>query len=213
MGTFLIKAYAHSGQEMIEHSSFKKMESFQLEGPHYLNPDLIVADELKVKAHSVQGFNSQSQLKLKRAFDVLEVVLNSQEFKHRIVNFKNSQGEAKFASNAALSNEEIFMALMEGRETLQPDTPGEMNLYLKLYNNPFSRVIGWTSPQINTIHINWKYFRKYGPHEVAGNLAHEWAHKLGFDHRSASEHDSVPYAVGYIVIELGERYLRGEQIH
>jgi hypothetical protein len=43
------------------------------------------------------------------------------------------------------------------------------------------------------------------PHEVAGNLAHEWTHKLGFGHESAAEHDSVPYGIGYIVREMGEK--------
>lgn len=102
---------------------------------------------------------------------------------------------------------------MDGRENLQPNTPHEINFFLKLYNKPRSRVIGWTSPKINTININLRYFRKYDPHEVAGNLAHEWVHKLGFGHRSAKERDSVPYAVGYIVREMGERYLKGEELH
>jgi len=48
---------------------------------------------------------------------------------------------------------------------------------------------------------------------VAGNLAHEWTHKIGFDHKSAAEHDSAPYAIGYIVDELAAKVLKGSKLY
>jgi hypothetical protein len=53
--------------------------------------------------------------------------------------------------------------------------------------------------------MNTKYFYVYTPYQVAGNLTHEWLHKLGFDHDVASTPArpySVPYAVGYILRDL-----------
>ena len=147
----------------------------------------------------IDGFDADSQAKMDKAFEVLEEVVNSEEFKSRVLNFKNVQGLREFASNKGLTNEQIYAIFMEGRETLQPNTPNEMNFYLSLYYKSWSKVIGYTSPDINTININWKFFRNYLPNEVAGNLAHEWTHKIGFDHKSAAEHDSAPYAIGYIV--------------
>jgi hypothetical protein len=106
----------------------------------------------------IQGFDAESLKKMNKAFEVLEKVVNSNEFKDRVINFKNTQNERSFASNNGLTNEQIFEIFMEGRETLQQNTPGEMNFFLKLYHRPFSKVIGWTSGNINTININWKFY-------------------------------------------------------
>lgn len=68
-------------------------------------------------------------------------------------------------------------------------------------------MVGYTKPSINRISINEKFFRNFTSAQIAGNLAHEWVHKLGFDHRSAKEYDSVPYAIGDIVAQLGRSLL------
>lgn len=189
-------------QKMTVHAHEHPPQVFSENDPEYLHPDSVNASYLKVRAEEVQGFSGSKKEKLIEAFLALEKVVNSQEFKNRVINFKNSQGERAFASNKGLSNEEIYELLMEGREDLQPNTPGEMNFFLKLYYRPFSRVIGYTSPDTNRIHVNWKFFKRYGASEVAANLMHEWLHKMGYGHRSAKEHDSVPYAIGYIVGEM-----------
>ncbi len=157
---------------------------------------------LKVKGMSLEGFSGASLQKLQSAFSFMEKVINTEEFRSRVINFKNKKGERKFESNRGLSNEEIYEIFMEGREVLQMDTPGEVNLFLKLYDNPMSRVIGYTTSKTNLININWKYFKQFKIHEVAANLTHEWTHKLGFGHTSAKEHDSVPYAIGYIIRDM-----------
>lgn len=173
---------------------------------------IAIAQSLLVKGMEIKGFTGESLDKMEDAMAVLEKIVNSQEFKDRVINFTNSAGERSFRSNNNLTNEQIYDKFMEGRETLQQNTPGEMNFYLKLYNKPWSKVIGWTSGDINTIHINYKFFKNFRLADVAGNLAHEWTHKLGFGHKSAKEHDSAPYGIGYIVRELGEKVLRGEEL-
>jgi hypothetical protein len=211
---FLTTSLAQSQmQMMIEHDHDHAPQSFKSHESRYIAPYTVSAGYLSVKGEKIEGFDNLSIAKLEKSFEVLEQVVNSEEFKSRIINFKNSKGERAFASNKNLSNEEIYAFFMEGRETLQQNTPGEMNFYLKLYHKQYSKVIGWTNGNINTININWKFFKNFKPNEVAGNLAHEWTHKLGFDHQSAAEHDSAPYAIGYIVREMGERYLKGEELH
>jgi hypothetical protein len=54
-----------------------------------------------------------------------------------------------------------------------------------------------------------EYGMVYTPAEVAGNVFHEWTHKLGFGHDSrysVSRNSSVPYALGYIMEELGKKF-------
>jgi len=157
---------------------------------------------LVVKPMQVSGFDATSRKKLDQAFALIEKVVNSEEFKLRVLNFKNRKGERAFASNQGLTNEEIYQKFMEGRETLQPTTPGEMNYFVSMYYSRWSRVIGYTNPNTSVIYVNWKYFGGFTPAQVAANLVHEWTHKIGFDHTSAAEYDSAPYAIGYIVEEL-----------
>ncbi len=173
----------------------------------------VSARYLRVVPEKVEGFSADYQPTLDASFDVLERVVNSETFKERVLNFRNAKGERAFASNNGMTNEEIYETFMEGREKLLQDTPGEMNFYLKRYNKWWSKVIGWTNGNINTIHLNWKFYKNYEPNNIASNLAHEWTHKIGFDHKSAAEHDSAPYAIGYIVEELARKMLSGEVVY
>lgn len=197
-----------------EHSDTFKIAPKTLKSSdvRFVQPYTVQASYLAVRAMDVKGFDAQSNEKLEKAFEVLEKVVNTEEFKNRVLNFVNSKGQNEFASNKGLTNAQIYTQFMEGRETLQQNTPGEMNFYLSLYYKRYSKVIGWTNGDINTININWKFFKGFKPSDVAGNLAHEWTHKLGFGHKSAAEHDSVPYAVGYIAREMCERALKGEEL-
>lgn len=200
-------------QMMIDSSALHAPKVLDPSDSRFVDPDTIQADYLAVKPMQIDGFEGDSLKKMEKAFEALEKVVNSKEFKNRVINFKNDTGVRSFASNQGLSNEKIYSIFMSGREILQQDTPHEMNFFLKLYYKRYSKVIGWTNGDINTININWKFFKNFKPNDVAGNLAHEWTHKIGFDHRSAAEHDSAPYAIGYIVREMGERYLKGEELY
>jgi hypothetical protein len=191
--------------EVFNSSKVKSSKPFSKNESQHISIETLQTGSLKVKAMDIQGFDQESLKKLDQSFKLLEKIVNSQEFKNRIINFRNTQNQRSFASSNGLSNEQIYDIFMEGRETLQSQTPGEMNFFLKLYYKRYSKVIGWTNGSINTININWKFFKNFKHHEVAGNLAHEWTHKLGFGHESAAEHDSVPYGIGYIVREMGER--------
>ena len=64
-------------------------------------------------------------------------------------------------------------------------------------------------PDTSVITSNRRFFDNFTPAEIAGNLAHEWMHKIGFDHdfNSTSRRPySVPYAVGDLVESLAEQY-------
>jgi hypothetical protein len=111
------------------------------------------------------------------------------------VKVMNAKGERKFASNKNLTNEMIYLKIMEAREDLQPETPNEINLYMQYYYTR-KNTVGKTHPRYNTIYTNGKFFNGNDHGQVAGNLAHEWTHKMGFDHQSVKESDSVPYAIG-----------------
>jgi hypothetical protein len=150
--------------------------------------------------------------KINQANTLLIKIMNSEEFKQRVLNF-TFNGKKQFHDNNGKTNQEIYDHLMTGSEVLMPGSLGIMNFDLTLYQskNPWSKVKGYTLPDTMRIWINKKFFRKssWTPKDVAANMAHEWVHKMGFGHdykHNADRPFSVPYAVGYIVQDLADQF-------
>jgi len=156
------------------------------------------------------NFSTWDMQKLNQALEIIKVVINSEEFKNRVKNFKWN-GKLQYNQNNGLTNEEIFEKIMQGEEELVPGIDHVMNFDLKLYRsrNPFSKVYGYTNPDTTRVWLNKKFYRRssYTAIDVASNLTHEWLHKIGFGHSFYSNPDrpyTVPYAVGYILGELAQ---------
>ena len=166
----------------------------------------IPAAKLKVDIH-LRNFNQWDREKLSQAKSILETVMNSPQFKQRVLSF-TFKGERRFNESNGMSNEEIFEHLMTGAEDLMPERDQTMNFDLTLYRslNPWSKVKGYTEPDSMRIYLNKKYYRRvsWTTIDVAANLAHEWVHKMGFGHDYYANEErpfTVPYAIGRIVEE------------
>lgn len=158
----------------------------------------------------MRNFTDKDKVKVHKAAEILETVMNSQEFKERVLNF-TFKGEKQFYMNNGLSNKEIYAQLMTGEEVLMPNSVGIMNFDLSLYRskNPWSKVKGYTKSDTMRIWMNKKFFRKssWTSINVAGNMAHEWVHKMGYGHdyrHNADRPYTVPYAIGYIVGDVAK---------
>lgn len=153
------------------------------------------------------NFEREDEEKVYKAIEIIKKVVASNEFRTRVLNF-TFEGKKQFVDNKGLTNAEIYQKLLDGREDLKPEVDHEMDLELELYYS-WRNTVGYTYPNILRIYMNTKYFDPYTPAEVAGNVFHEWTHKLGFTHASsysASRDSSVPYAIGYLIEELGKKY-------
>jgi hypothetical protein len=151
------------------------------------------------------NFQDDEEEKVVEAIEIIKKIKTS-EFKNRVLNF-TFNGKKQFNDNNGLSNEEIYQLLISGKEELEPVVDSEMDLELELYYT-WKNTVGYTTPGEMTIYLNRKFFTNFNSLQVAGNLFHEWVHKLGFDHAStySVERDSsVPYALGYIIEELGKK--------
>jgi hypothetical protein len=149
------------------------------------------------------NFAATDQEKAQHAADLVKRVIQSQEFKDAVVGFTYN-GEKKFVDNNGLTNLQIYDRIIIGAEELTPAHNYVLDARLQLYYED-STTIGYTYESVNVIYMNTKYFNRYTPYQVAGNLSHEWLHKLGFVHDAAatpSRPYSVPYAVGYIIRDL-----------
>jgi hypothetical protein len=162
---------------------------------------------LSIKSEEIRYFPTGRQFdRLTNAFLIVEAVVNSQAFKEKVIGYINGRGKRQYQSNNKLTNEQIYLKLMEGRELLTPETPGVANMYVsKYYEN--SRTVGHTYPGSRKwIYVNWNFYSWYEVPAMAENLFHEWVHVMGFYHSRRNDYDSVPYAIGRIVGELAAKY-------
>ena len=171
--------------------------------------DTVPTQFLQVLPGQIKGFTSyQSELaKMKQAFSDIETVVNSNEFKEKVINYLGKDGKRSYLRNNGLTNEQVYEAIMAGKELIGGEqTPGEMNFDVTRYMKFWSKVIGYTEPgKSNTMYVHGKFYKKFSPAEISGNITHEWLHLCGFYHGSAADHDSVPYAVGYIMRDLAKK--------
>lgn len=164
-----------------------------------------VTGGLKVVIRQASGFNTEQLAKLNEAAFRLEQVLNSEEFKQRILHH-TYKGQETFVDNRGYTNLQIYKTMMAGAEEWPKQTEANqiMDFSAQIYYSS-KNVIGYTNQNTSTVYMNSRYFNTFTPDDVAENMVHEWTHKLGYDHsfyyNDARPH-SVPYAVGQIVSEL-----------
>ncbi len=165
---------------------------------------------LLMNIHTAENFTDQQYDKLMQAKQLVELIINSAAFKSRVLNFSYN-GTQEFVQNNGMSNQQIYDLLMTGAEMFPQQTASDhfMDFDLVLYKPKWyqsKKVLGYTDQSTNVIHINKSFFNQASVNEIAMNLVHEWVHKMGFDHdfkNTSRRPSSVPYAVGYIVRDLG----------
>lgn len=161
---------------------------------------------VKVRIEEMNDFEAADVTRLQGAVAVFEDVVNSAEFKNRVLNH-SYQGVKQFVDNNGLSNEQVYNTIIAGQETFRKIPDSEANLSLNLYYT-WSNVVGYTYPNTNQIFMNTKYYRVFTASQIAANMLHEWTHKLGFTHdynSTARRPYSVPYAVGDMLEDIAAK--------
>ena len=146
--------------------------------------------------------------KYDEAVSLVKKVIGTEIFRTKVLNHLYD-GTKSFANNNGLTNTQIYQSVLDAAERLTPEKNNRMDVGVRMYyeNN---NVVGWTNTSITYINVNTKFFNSYDINEVAGNLFHEWLHKLGYGHDSsatARRPYSVPYAIGYLIRDIGRDFL------
>lgn len=106
----------------------------------------------------------------------------------------------------------ILAKMLSGAEDLKPDADGVANGTVEIGNQ--RGVVGWTNETTLTEWLSKWFVDSASIAEQAGNRAHEYMHKLGYDHPYRSTWDrpySVPYAIGDLVQAWVEKnFVKGE---
>lgn len=167
-----------------------------------------LALSFKTNVKYLSGFDASDENKYNQAVALVKKVVATEEFRNKVLAFTYG-GVKAFVQNNGLTNEEIYQDILEAAETLQPAKNNTLDVGVKLYYEA-STVVGYTSSSITYINVNTKFFDTYAINSVAGNLFHEWLHKLGYSHDSAATARrpySVPYAIGYMIRDIGKSFL------
>lgn len=154
------------------------------------------------------AFTADQETKYNAAVAMVKKVVATEAFRTKVLNHTYN-GVKTFVDNRGRTNAQIYQTILDAAESLQPAKNNTMDVGVKLYYENNS-VVGYTNGSITYINVNTKFFNGYDVNEVAGNLFHEWLHKLGYGHDASatpSRPYSVPYAIGYIVRTLGKNFL------
>lgn len=162
----------------------------------------------KTNVSYLSGFDSSDEDKYNRAVALVKKVVATEAFRTAVLNHTYG-GVKTFVQNNGLTNAQIYQSILDAAEKLTPAKNNTLDVGVKLYYEA-STVVGYTSGSISYINVNTKFFDTYAINSVASNLFHEWLHKVGYGHDSAATARrpySVPYAIGYIVRDIGKSFL------
>lgn len=153
-------------------------------------------------------FTADQEEKYNKAIEIVKLVVATEKFRDQVLNFTYN-GQKAFVDNKGRTNAQIYQTILDAAESLQPAKNNTMDLEVEMYYAANS-VVGYTNSGTTRIWVNTKFFNTYAPNSVAGNLFHEWLHKLGYGHSAtatASRPSSVPYAIGYMIANIGKSFL------
>jgi hypothetical protein len=167
-----------------------------------------LALSFKTNVSYLSGFTTSDKEKYNEAVAIVKKVVATEAFRTRVLNHTYN-GVKTYVQNNGLTNAQIYQKILEAAEKLTPAKNNTLDVGVKLYYENNS-VVGYTNGSITYINVNTKFFDSYDPNEVAGNLFHEWLHKQGYGHDSdatARRPYSVPYAIGYMIRDIGKKFL------
>jgi len=161
--------------------------------------------DFKVVLHA-EDFKEEDKELLQASIAKMAEALSSDEFKEFCLNYSYKGKWRKrvlgFRWDKGLERDGVYEKIMKGKEKLSGEEDNTANIFLKLSDKKKKGVLGYTKPNTRWQWIYPWFFKKRKVNKIAGNLAHEWMHKLGFSHerrRTKRRKYTVPYAVGYFV--------------
>ncbi len=144
-----------------------------------------------------RDFADSDKERVLAALDAIVAVVETEEFRDIVLNFKDKDGQTAFLENNGKSNAEIYQIILDGAEKLRPSPDRTMDMDITWYT-AMNSTVGYTYPNSPRIWVNSKFYSKYDTASISRNLFHEWTHKLGFGHKSGTELRpwTVPYGLG-----------------
>ncbi|MDH3530444.1 MAG: hypothetical protein OEQ28_12845 [Acidobacteriota bacterium] len=172
--------------------------------------------EFRVNVIEIKGRSYSQTEKMKRAVTIFENVLNDAAFQKELTTktFKSDRDDDLVPDPTA---SRVIEKIYAGRELYNPEPNNAADIYwyaekTGLWKRMTDRcnTIGYGYPGEKEIYTYTCLLKeKDSLAKLAGHIAHEWSHKLGFVHRAedhAERHLTVPYVFGDLVFKHAARW-------
>lgn len=156
----------------------------------------------RVQADTLRAFTSDQKAKMKQALDLFEHVMNDTAFQRELagLTFHYEPDDPDSLLTTAQAITRLYAAHEE--YTAGPDGVASIRWRIKRPVNPFSSSVGYGQPGQPWIYTYTSFINRESVTDIAGHLAHEWSHKLGFEHSHDYDElrdESLPYLFGELV--------------
>jgi len=149
---------------------------------------------IKADIKRLQGFTSEKdKIKFIQAANDMCYAVNSLKFKDWCCGYR--------FTNTLKTGMQVYDHIMSG-DDLFGEADKDIDIDVTLYYKRFTSVIGYGLPNTLRTWLNKKFFFSMSKQELAGHIFHESLHKFGYNHISAKEYTSVPYACGNKVRDI-----------
>lgn len=171
----------------------------------------------RVHADSLRGINEYDLKKMNAAMSLFEEVMNDTSFQNALL-AKTFYFDVAGDQNKLLTTKEIVEKIFAAKEFYRDGADAVANLFwiIEKKNKPiFTRnpAIGYgDAGEVEIYTYTWFFIQEDRDNlaAIAGHIAHEWSHKLGFQHLfnpHKKRKYTVPYAFGYLVEEYALKKL------
>ncbi|OEK04680.1 hypothetical protein [Roseivirga misakiensis] len=161
---------------------------------------------------------------LKEGAVLLEKIVNDSDSFEKKVTGKGLRRPKRFRRSNGLSRTEVYNVFMSGDDKFTEESSTDSNVQgdmdIDIWIHPYKTkpgVVGYTTPSTHATWINlnklYQWMNRYNNQpnllraEIAGNLAHEYCHNLGFRHgrggSTRANRKTVPYFIGNTVRDIG----------
>lgn len=170
--------------------------------------------QLRLVIHKMVGFSPDEEEYYRRVAEKTVQAMNSREFKKAILNsgypsgwFRKTWKSGMYGLNESL--ESFYKKVISGKEETETgESDGEVDILIRLIKMP-SGVLGSMNPGNPWYNLSEAFFNECFnnrfDHQLAGNLAHEFIHHLGYYHKTKiaaiRAHDPA-YTVGYVIRDI-----------
>lgn len=171
----------------------------------------------RVTGEKIDGQNSIQEEKMKKALQIFEKVMNDTSFQEELKTLV-FYFDVEDDPNRNLSTLEIIKKIYDAKEHYTPEADNNAQIYWKIEKRGFwsglfrgCSVIGYGEAGEKEITTYTCFYKKADLNELTGHIAHEWSHKLGFDHKKnnhSRRNETVPYAFGYLIRKHATKYVQ-----
>ncbi|SDF14157.1 hypothetical protein SAMN05216464_11396 [Mucilaginibacter pineti] len=170
----------------------------------------------KAYGNKIQGLTADREVKMREALATFEKIMNDPAFQAELLK-KSFAYDIPDDPNSSLTTRQVAEKLYRGSEWYQPADDNTANIYWEIKKRAkivtvFTRhpAIGYGLPSDTTIYTyTWWFDDSRHKADLVGHIAHEWSHKLKFDHLTAPHAGrelTVPYAFGDLVTLFALKY-------